>query len=103
MAELAHIYIAVINKCNAVLSHCTEYGQSNKNLKFYKIDLSPIFSQITSKGKVTNYKWSICWCWATEHCNGFIPGRRQSVTLDISGINEKFNIGIYCGAKDNFF
>ena len=56
MAELAHIYIAVINKCNAVLSHCTEYGQSNKNLKFYKIDLSPIFSQITSKGKVTNYK-----------------------------------------------
>ncbi len=25
------------------------------------------------------------------------------ITIDVSGINEKFNIGIYCGAKDNFF
>ena len=23
--------------------------------------------------------------------------------IDVSGIKEKFNIGIYCGAKDNFF
>ncbi len=25
------------------------------------------------------------------------------ILLDISRMNEKFNIGIYCGAKDNFF